>query len=450
MLDSGSSVLICDEKRLMRLYPDGRLEKLMKEKGLKVIVANPSDEFMKHASKYVMDFKTFTAKGSEKVVPHDSTIEAEDIATIMYTSGTSSGRPKGVVLTHRSFIQTGSSYQLFTEMGISLTGKPKVRRADLLTTPLFHASSLSYNLILAFPYGHKVVLVPKWDVELAVKTCLEEKITYIGCMPTMLGDMLNSESFMKERSKFYFTNIGTGGAPCPTDLIKRMFKAMPKMTQGTGWGLTETNAIGTVIGGPDYVDFPQSCGKPHLIVDVKMVNPDTLEDIPQTPGATGELCIRSPTGMKEYWNMPEATKATILKDGWIRTGDVGKIDENGFYYIVDRVKDLVIRGGENISCNEVEDVIYQLHENIHEVCCFGLPHERLGEQLCAAVVLKPGKTITAEEVKAHCIQHLAKFKVPSLVFVRKSDQLLPRGGTAKVLKRALREEYKDFDVAKTT
>jgi len=212
---------------------------------------------------------------------------------------------------------------------------------------------------------------------------------------------------------------------------------------GSGWGMSETCAIGTVIGGPDYLSFPNSCGRAHQVVDIKLINPDTMEDILASPNAAGELCIRSPTAMRCYWNNPEETKKVMLPGGWIRSGDIGRIDETGLVYIIDRVKDLVIRGGENISCNEVEDCVYSLPgRRVMEVAAFGLKHHRLGEQLCVAVVPYPGVELESADIIDHCASRVAKFKVPSMVFIRTSS--LPRGGTGKVIKRELRNEYEQI------
>ena len=174
------------------------------------------------------------------------------------------------------------------------------------------------------------------------------------------------------------------------------------------------------------------------MVDIKVIDPETLKEMPD--GQAGELCIRSPTMMRGYWNNPEETSKVMLRGGWIRTGDIGRIDETGLVYIIDRIKDLVIRGGENISCAEVEDCVFSLPgSKVLEVAAFGLKHVRLGEQLCVAVVVTPGAHLTEQEVFDWCKTRLTKFKVPSMVFLR--TQILPRSATGKVQKRDLRQLY---------
>jgi long-chain acyl-CoA synthetase len=293
-------------------------------------------------------------------------------------------------------------------------------------------------------------MLPKWEVEYALQVCIDEKVTFVGAMATMLNDILASEMFWKNRDKFSFTNIGTGGSATPSKLILRAASALPKLTQGSGWGLTETNSVGTIIGGPDYLEFPESCGRPHPIVDLKLIDPETGEDI-HGRNIPGELCIRSVTNMVGYWNNPEETKKVLLPGNWIKSGDLGTIDEEGFVRIIDRVKDIVIRGGENISTSEVEGVLYaftggdkeggEVESMILEASTFGLPHERLGEQLVAVVVPYPNKTINTDALRQYCEKKLAKFKVPAHFFIRNSP--LPRGGTGKILKRKLKEEYKN-------
>lgn len=454
--DCGASVLIADDKRASRLLMGGRLDALLRESVLrKLIVVRPSGELA--LKKEVVPYETVVpapltlADNKEKniaVVPVALDLSPDSDCVMIYTSGTTSGRPKGVVLTHRSFTQTMMCYELFSTLLRKLRGgKPSDRRVDLVTSPLFHSASLSAVFFLSFKPGHKLVLMPRWEADAALNVCLAEGVTFLGCMPTMLSDVLKSPVFSANRTKFKFTNIGTGGAATPGDLIRRTAQILPHISQGSGWGMSECNSIGTVIGGPEYLEFPNSCGKPHAIVELKLINPETLEDVPPGTNAVGELCIKSVTNMRELWRLPEDTKKAFLPGGWLRSGDLARIDPvDGFVFIVDRVKNIVIRGGENISVVEVEDVVYQLPgQRVAEAAAFGLPDERLGERLCVAVVPVPlpdVPPITEQEVVEHCAASLAKFKVPSQVFVRKASQPLPRNATGKILHRALKEEYK--------
>jgi long-chain acyl-CoA synthetase len=444
LIDSGSCVLIADEKRLLRLVPNARLESLLKA-GLQISVVRPSDEVKKYG---IVDFEEISNKLKRPPTwAFDTSIDPTSDAYLMYTSGTLSPRPKGVVQTHLSVVQTCMCFQLYAELLKTLRGEQKKRRVDLVTSPLFHAASLCPTFLLSFFDGHKLVMIPRWDAESALKICVQEAVTFVGVMPTMFADLLACKYFQENKDKFQFTNIGSGGAATPSKLILGAAAVLPKITQGSGWGLTESNCIGTIIGGPEYLEFPNSCGKPHPIVEIKLVDPETGKEI-EDVNEPGELYIRSITNMRCYWNNPEETKKILLPGNWIRSGDLGKRDSEGFIYIIDRIKDIVIRGGENISTSEVEEVLHAFsHANvgsdgtgvIYEACTFGLPHERLGEQLAAVIVPFPGKTLDVEALKSYCHQRLAKFKVPSVFIVRNDP--LPRGGTGKILKRKLKEQY---------
>jgi len=440
--DSQACVFIGDDKRVARLVPNARLDRVARELELKVVVVRPSPELLAARAGLVAFESLLQAPAPGEGFRPASDLDADSDACIMYTSGTTSGQPKGVVLTHRSFCQSLMCFQLFASVLNMLRGENKLRRCDLVTSPLFHAASLTATFLLAFKAGHKLVMMPRWDADIALQVCLDERVTFLGAMPTMLADVLKSPVFVANKAKFAFTNIGTGGAATPSELIRRVADVLPGVGQGSGWGLSESNSIGTVAGGPDYLENPRSCGKPHAIVELKLVDPETGADLPAAPSTVGELCIKSVTSMRCYWNQPEKTAAAFLPGGWIRSGDIGRVDEDGFVYIVDRAKDIIIRGGENISSNEVEDCVFELPgARVFEAAAFGLPDERLGEMLCVAVVGVDGAAITEDEVKRHCAEGLAKFKVPAHVFVRPLSRPLPRSGTGKILKRVLRDEY---------
>lgn len=442
--NSGTCLLLVDERRLLRLIPEGRLEWFLRN-GLSICVVQPSDELVKqfpHGILNVFEDWCKTDRTEPRFDVGDLDVGPEDDCYIMYTSGTTTGVAKGVVHTHRSSVQAVMAYAVFVEVLKVLSGPAKMQRADLVVSPMFHSAALIPSFLLAFYGGHKIVMIPKWDVETALKTCIDEKITFLGLMPTMLSDVLAAPYFQQNREKFTFTNIGTGGAATPCDLIRRAAKALPTLTQGSGWGMTETNSIGTINGGPEYIEFPQSCGKPHPIAEVKLIDPETNREILENDKA-GEMYIKTVCNMRGYWQNEIETKATLLPGNWIRTGDLGKRDADGFYFVVDRIKDIVTRGGEKISCAEIENCVHSLPpgERIFEVSAFGLPHPRLGEQLAVAVVLRPGDNVQSQEIIDYCSKHLAYFKVPSMVFIRK--QPLPRGATGKIIKRLLREEYKN-------
>ena len=214
--------------------------------------------------------------------------------------------------------------------------------------------------------------------------------------------------------------------------MKRVAKGFPSASPGIGYGMTETNAYGPQNGGADYLTHPTSTGRATPILQVDVRDP---EGEPVAVGQRGEIWFRGPHLIRGYWNNPDAT-AEVLVDGWLRSGDIGRVDEDGFVYVEDRAKDMVLRGGENVYCAEVEAVLYE-HPAVHEAAVFGVPHERLGEEVAAAVMLRPGATATAADLQAHVAEHLAAFKVPTRVVLW--TEPLPRNASGKILKRELRD-----------
>jgi len=435
--DAKAEILVTDYKRLERLEKAGHLQHLL-DKGLRIILVNERNQnrfplFKDLVSQY-SDVDIDTDHFSKEVCP-------DDVASILYTSGTSSPEAKGVCLTHRSFLQATWGFVLFFEMLKSLRGPTAHPRVDLITSPLFHASQFSSTFLQAFRNGTRVVLMPKWDVDAAIEVLERERVTNCGFMPLMLGDLLSCDKFYERKDNFCLHSVGTGGAATPSNLIHRLHKVLPGLSQGSGWGMTETNAVGTIIGGPEYLAFPRSCGRPHILAEVKVVDHETGKTI-EEPGQEGELCIRSICNMKGYWGRPCATSEVLMEDGWIRTGDMGKIDAQGYCFITDRIKDICIRGGENISVIEVEDCLHRI-SGVVEVACFGLKHKRLGEELVAVLCANSNaQNLSPDYVRSFASQHLARFKVPSTIHIRDfQKEPLPRGHTGKILKRSLKQQY---------
>lgn len=218
----------------------------------------------------------------------------------------------------------------------------------------------------------------------------------------------------------------------PPDLVSRVDQEFKRARSGLGYGMTETNAYGPQISGDDHVRKPRSTGRAVPTLEVRAFDPDMN---PLGPNEVGEICFRGPNLIRGYWNKPEATAETIV-DGWLKSGDIGRIDEEGFVYVEDRVKDMVLRGGENIYCAEVEAAIYEF-EDVHEAAVFGVPHERLGEEVACAVLPKKGREIEAEALRAHLSEKLAAFKVPSVIEI--ANEALPRNAAGKILKREIRD-----------
>jgi long-chain acyl-CoA synthetase len=283
--------------------------------------------------------------------------------------------------------------------------------------------------------GNKLVMMYKWSPERALELIERERVTTFVGVPTMSWDLLESPDFDK-RDTSSLGSVGGGGAPAPPELVRRIDTSFRRGRPNIGYGMTETNAYGPGNTGDDYVRKPKSTGRSVPTCEMRIVDPATLETMPT--GEVGEVCFRGPNLFRGYWNKPEATAEVMIGGGWLRTGDLGFLDDEGFLTIVDRAKDLVIRAGENISCSEVEAVVYE-HPDVYECAAFGVPHERLGEELALAVYPRPGREIDTGALVTHIGHHLASFKVPAHVWVR--DEPLPRNASGKILKRTLRDTF---------
>lgn len=426
--DSGLEILFTDVERTERLAPHlGRL-------GIKVVT-------VRHRRDGLSTWEEFI-DGASTEMPTPS-IEPEDNATILYTSG-STARPKGVLSTHRAITNALLGWECGGAIAMALNPQmaaavgraapvPQDPPAIILTVPLFHVTGLVVQMLSSFRRGRKVVGMYKWDVEEALGIIEAERITEFNGVPTMAWELVQSPN----RGKYDLSSLksaGGGGAPMAPEHARQIDKTIAKGAPGTGWGMTETQGLATTIGGPAFLDRPRSCGRAvPPIVKVKAVKSDGTD---AAPFETGELWIWGVMNLSEYWNGPEATAET-LTDGWVHTGDIGHLNEEGYVFITDREKDMVLRGGENVGCQEVEAVLYD-HPRVLEAVVFGVPDERLGETLAAIVVAKPDETLTGEDVQAFAAEHLAKFKVPEHVWIR--TERLPRIASEKIFKRGLREE----------
>jgi long-chain acyl-CoA synthetase len=302
----------------------------------------------------------------------------------------------------------------------------------LLSVPFFHATGCHSVLVANVAAGGKLVLMHKWDAERALELIERERVTTFGGVPAMVWQVLQSPSF-ESRDVSSVQSIGYGGAPAAPELVRRMEQLFPGRTPSNGYGLTETSSVTTMNSGVDYQRKPESVGVPVPVVDVRVVDADG-NDVPV--GEVGELWIQGPNVVKGYWGLPDATEQTF-GGGWLKSGDLARVDDEGFVYIVDRAKDMVIRGGENVYCVEVEAVLFE-HPDIADAAVIGVPHQVLGEEVGAVIVVRGGATLTADEIRAHVAGRLAGFKVPAHVYFRAEP--LPRNPAGKVLKRELRDE----------
>ena len=367
----------------------------------------------------------------------DVEIGPDDHATILYTSGTT-GAPKGALATHRNHVTNIMNTLLMGAVGAAVAGitldpdNPPPQGAGLQVFPFFHIGGLS-GLYVTTVSGNKLVTMYKWDVDEAIDLLINERITSTSMVPTVLRQLLESPR-LASLPRDALAGIASGGAPVPPDLIRSIEREFEsKVSPANGYGLTETTSAVIINSGADYFAHPDSVGRPAVGADVRVVD-ESGEDVPE--GEIGELWVRGPNIVDGYWNKPEATAAAFT-DGWFHTGDLGRIDAEGFVHVVDRLKDVVIRGGENVYSAEVEAVLFE-HPAVLDVAIIGLPHESYGEEVAAVVNLREGATATAQELQEFAAEKLARFKVPTHIFFR--NEPLPRTATGKVLKRDLRDE----------
>jgi long-chain acyl-CoA synthetase len=359
----------------------------------------------------------------------------EDDATILYTSGTT-GRPKGAVSTHRAIVQALMGFGCKTSIdslrrpdeAAGRTGPP----VFILIVPLFHVTGNVPVFLGSLASGLKLVIMHKWDPGKALELIEREKVTNFIGVPTQSWDLLEHPDFEKYDTSS-LTSVGGGGAPAPPQLVSRVGSSFKAAKPGIGYGMTETNAYGPGNGGTDYETHPTSTGRATPILQLEIRD---AEGRAVATGERGEIWMKGPNLIRGYWNKPEATAETIV-DGWLRTGDLGRMDDEGFLYIEDRAKDMILRGGENVYSAEVEAAIYE-HPAVYEAAVFGLPHERLGEEVAAAIVPREGQTIDPDELRSFLADHIAPFKIPTQVFLH--DEALPRNPAGKILKRQLRDE----------
>jgi long-chain acyl-CoA synthetase len=311
-------------------------------------------------------------------------------------------------------------------------GEPEPPRpSGLVVTPLFHVTATHPLFLLSLPAGAKISLLHKWDAEEAVRVINREQVTRFLGVPTQSADLLEAARRMGETLPT-LTWLGAGGAKRPAAQVAQLQDQFPAAEIATGWGMTETNALGIGMVGEEYSKRPNAAGKLHPpLQDVRFLD-DNGNDVPV--GSLGEITVKSPANMRCYLNKPEATAET-MQDGWLRTGDLGVIDEEGFITILDRKKNIIIRGGENIACLDVEGALHT-HPDVIEACAFSVPDERLGEVVGAVVQMREGKKISRDDMAAHLDGHLAKFKIPEKLWCQ--DGPLTRGATDKIDRRALR------------
>ena len=370
-------------------------------------------------------------------------VDPDADACIFYTSGTT-GFPKGAQLTHRGCVAnlfnmmfSGQVQALATQRATGEIPDPTVAPpipVALLTTPLFHVTANNCGAYAVTAGGGKLVLMYRWEAGEALRLIEAERVTAMSGVPVMSRELLSHPDFDTTDTSSLMT-LGGGGAQLQPDLVAKIDSQVKTARPNTGYGMTETCGIITAVAADFFVDKPASCGPAMPSFEVKCVDDDGNT---VAPGEVGELWVKGAPVIKGYINRPEAT-AEAITEGWLHTGDVARIDEDGFIFIVDRKKDMVLRGGENVYCAEVEACVHQ-HPAVAECCVFGVPDARLGEEVAIAVVLRPGQTFDAAALRAHCAASMAKYKTPRYVWFL--DDAIPRNASGKFLKRQLRETLK--------
>jgi long-chain acyl-CoA synthetase len=438
--DSGAKLLFCDPRRWE--YVRGLVDSLpdldhvfVMDLDESVGKARPGDELI--------------AGGDPGTLP-ELAVDEDDLLGILYTSGTT-GRPKGATITHR---QALANLQNIFCVGVanSMRGDPDAapelhsdtQSATLLVVPLFHVTGCLATMTLCYASGAKLVLAPpgRFDPDATMAIIERERITTFGGVPTILWRILESPNF-ERYDLSSVVRVSYGGAPAASELVQRIHERFPKVrkTLATAYGLTETASVATSNVGDDYRAHPDSVGRPVPTVEIRIVD-EHGKDAPT--GQTGEIQLRGPTVMlRGYWNHPDASAEALTEDGWFRSGDIGRFDDDGFLYIVDRAKDMIIRGGENVYCVEVEEVLYE-HPDVVDAAVVGVPHRELGEEVKAIVQLREGATATSDDIRNFCSARVASFKVPRYVEIR--NEPLPRNPAGKVLKSLLRGDVTAISV----
>jgi len=429
--DSQAKLVICDQQRYQLINPA--------ELGLQAIIVRAEQSAFAEGC---IGFETLLEQLPKNWQLQDVAISGEDIAMIMYTSGTS-GRPKGAVFTHRACCQAvinleaGGATAYMTHMEnfnqqMQLGLPPK----GLLAVPLFHVSGLYSQFLMTLRGGRGLVLMYKWDPVEACRLIEAHGITSLMGAPSMMLELTQTPAF-EALDRSAIISVSGGGAATPPALTNNIKRLLPNALPGAGWGMTESGGAGCSFSGRSLQATPTASGFISPIVDLRFFDESGNEVDASHPGQSGEIWIKSPTNVNGYWQRPEAS-ASDFNDGWFITGDVGYLDEHGCLHICDRIKDIVIRGGENIYPIEIENLIQSL-DGVVSVAAFAVPSESLGEELAVVIRRHENCELDEQQVISYCKEHLAGYKVPS--FVRFTHSALAINATNKLLKKQIRNEY---------
>jgi long-chain acyl-CoA synthetase len=430
--DSGARVLVADAKRFERIAGD--LDQCPDLEHVFLIDADPS-AFPQGGVATLHRFDELTTNPSPNV-PTDP-IHEDDYAVIFYTSGTT-GRPKGAISTHRSMIANLQNTMYGAVAGpmagnvAPIPPSASGQTVALFTSPLFHVSGCHSTLVVGLLAGLKLVMIEgRFAPESALQLIQDHGVSVWATVPTMVWRVCEYPG-RHDYDTSTVTSVAFGGSPSADELQRKVHDTFPNVKSTTNaYGLTESSSVATAISGQDAIDRPTSVGQPVPTLELA-IRDDAGNAVPI--GQTGEVTMYGPLIMAGYWNKPEATADTV-RDGWLHTGDIGYVDDDGFLYITDRKKDMIIRGGENIYCVEIENRLVE-HPAIADAAVIGVPHPELGEEVKAVVQLEPGEALSEAEVQQWVAEGLAAFKVPAYVDVQVEQ--LPRNASGKLLKNVLR------------
>ena len=425
--DVGLSVLIVDSERIERAT--GPCER----NGTKMITVREGDVTI-----------PAVAKRWEDVVVRGEAMPFVEITTdmdaiILFTSGTT-GFPKGAVSTHQAVANSMMAFSARASAnGKRVEGLAQEKKdspfpnVGILAVPLFHVTGMAV-MLSNFAYQFKMVIMFKWDAERALQLIEKHHITTFTGVPTQSWDLVQHPNFSKYDTSS-LNVVGGGGAPAPAKLVEQVDGAFKSGRPNLSYGMTETNAYGPGNVGSEYTSHPNSTGRIPIPGMELEIRDEDANPVPRN--TSGEIWMKGPMLIRGYWNRPDANKETIV-DGWLRTGDLGRIDDEGFIFIEDRAKDMIIRGGDNVYGAEVETGIYEIPE-VYEAAVFGIKHERLGEEVACVIMVKPGMTLTEEQVTTYLNGRMAKYKIPTRIAF--TTEPLPRNPAGKFLKRSMEKLY---------
>jgi long-chain acyl-CoA synthetase len=420
LVDCGARVVFADQERLDRLAQCAAIP------GLRVLGVRATQ--LPGGAQPLAD--RVAALGDVAMPAVD--IAPDDLATMLYTSG-SSGRAKGVPSTHRNILAALLSWGLDTRIHERVTGvapaPPAVQPGTLLAVPLFHVTGLHASFLASYGTQRRVVCMHRWDPEVAARLIDRERLTSVTGPAAITGDLVRVA-----RAGGYdlssLVSVGGGGAPRAPEQVRQIDASFANAIPNIGWGMTETNAIGSSNSGADYLGKPDSSGRCSQVLDLCIVD-DAGRELPA--GQRGELWVRGTSVFRGYWNRPEATAAAFVGD-WFRTGDGAYLDDDGFVFIVDRIKDLIIRGGENIGCGHVEAALL-MHPDVHEASAYAVPDDRLGEEVGATICASDA--LDLDQLRTFLADHLARYELPR--YILRSTEPLPRTPSGKIWKRQIRD-----------